>query len=210
MDEIFFKEYETANGFEFDQKEKELMAKQNYECDTCGNSFKEHNEDFYIVDDRCVDGADAMLCRNCYEDDYQCHCVICEEMDDNPTLENHHIYVSKALSEETDLKAGIYKVKSYPFFFGSILSGFDDFFNGALELVKEIDIAKVDNYINKYKHYEKYEYNGGNICECCVSTYTKIQGLYHKNSYLNEVFKNQNGLHLNITMKGIIKDGLRI
>ena len=202
----FFAKYEEVNGFTFDESEKTLMRKQDFCCESCGHDFRTYYSDFYVVNDWNQDASEVMLCRECYEDNYQTLCVICEELYDSPSLEDHNIFVNQGIAEENDLCVGIYQVISYPFFYGNILTGFEGLFVNALRLIKEIDISKARNLIEHPDH-GKYDYDSGNICECCVREWTVMPRLFYKIG-VNEVFKSPDGLHEIITKKGIIKDGV--
>jgi len=201
MDVEFLKDYEESNGFEFSESEKNYMVKQDYCCDTCGNSFKDYNDDFRVIDDE-----DRLICYDCYDQDFNTECGVCRQTFEKPTLEDHYIYINSKLAIESKLETGIYKVKSYPFYYGSILSGFDAFFNSSLELVKDLDIEKSKKLVESFFHRE--ECSSGDICETCVNEWRTVPRLYYKNKHLNEIFKNQSGIHSVITKKGIIKNGL--
>lgn len=151
-----------TSGFDLTSKEFKILKKQDFECYSCGkNLIKDY--DFPYV------GTEA-LCEDCHTEQNYTVCDICEEYFENlnyPT-DDEHIYINRELSKEQGYETGIYKVLRRPFFYGSILTGFDAFFANSLELVKSIDLDKYYEIL----HHSKDEIKSGMICPKCVKKFT--------------------------------------
>lgn len=189
MCNTFFKEYEKQNGFEFSQKEKDYMIKQDFSCDTCGVDFREHNEDFKVIEDE-----DRMICYNCYDDTYRTYCSICQHMFDNPdTPKETRLYVNKYASDEIGYPIGLYQVLEFPYFRCSILG--DDFTvnDRSIMQVSKIDFRKLG-----------FEDNGmdSKVCHECFDKYTGKERII--NNYVNRNY----GMHKTIYERGLINSSL--
>jgi hypothetical protein len=126
-------------------------------------------------------------------------CPCCENSFELVTKpEDHRFILSVANIKEfrLELKAGIYQVLEYPFFYGNCVTGFDGIFDGSIKLIKEIDIDKIMRF-NYGKGTERI--SADEICDECFDLYSGKS--YIKNSYCDKVF----GLHHNITLRGLIK-----
>ena len=143
------------------------------------------------------------MCEECNIEKNYTRCEICDS--DFPNIdfpdEEEHIYIGMELSKETGYKMGIYKVLSKPFFYGSILTGFDAFFDNFLELIKSINISMY--YEIKYGNSED---RSGIICPNCVEKFTEkgyIKPLRYWNSKKNK-FEIQ--IHKTINIRELIKN----
>lgn len=183
----FFKEYEKWNGFEFSQEEKDYMIEQDYACDTCGNDFRENNDDFVVVEDE-----DRMICRDCYEDAYQTFCIVCEEMFDDPkSPEETILYVDGEARNQTGLPIGIYQVLKFPFFMCSILGGGYSLFDNSIKQVSNLNFKLLGRDIEN-----------GKLCPDCFEKYTGKVRL--RNNYCNRGY----GVNHIITKRGLIRNSL--
>ncbi len=120
-------------------------------CSWCGNKIEN--------DSWCKDPKDKRryICDDCYRDNYTEDCPLCEDY-----YEKSEIADAFCLAPETakdmGMKPGIYKIKEYPFYYGNCVTGFDDFFEGAIELIKEIEFSNFQRGCEKIcKHcYEEH------------------------------------------------------
>ena len=152
-----------TSGFFLTSKEVLTLAKHDFECCMCGKNLIKA-DDFPTIRDN------EPYCEECYIEQFYTVCEVCEDNFPNidfPT-EDEHIYINKELYKETGYQIGIYKVLSKPFFYGSILTGFDAFFNDTLELIKAIDLDKYYNLLYRGKS----EIGSGCICPDCVKKFT--------------------------------------
>lgn len=189
----FFKEYEHHNGFEFSESEKQLMIKQDFACDCCGKDFKEDFEDFHIVDDRCEDKTDVMLCYRCYSDDYLTYCSICEDSFENPeTPEETVLYINKYASNEVGLSIGFYQILKFPYYLsdGFSMSLFDD------------TVKKISNLDMRELGRDDSDMSSSKVCYDCQKHYKGEKRII--NNYINK----KANLHRIIFERGLIKSSL--
>lgn len=185
-----------SSGFLINSKEFYLMKKQDFECEDCGKDLiKDYDYPSFTNGE--------VLCEDCNIEKNYTRCEICDS--DFPNIdfpdEEEHIYIGMELSKETGYKMGIYKVLSKPFFYGSILTGFDAFFDNSLELIKSINISMY--YEIKYGNSED---RSGIICPNCVEKFTEkgyIKPLRYWNSKKNK-FEIQ--IHKTINIRELIKN----
>lgn len=152
-----------SSGFYLTSKEFKVLKKQDFECYSCGKDLIK-DDDFPSIKE------EEALCEECYTEQYRTVCDVCEEYFENLDFpkDDEHIYINRELSKEQGYETGIYKVLSKPFFYGSILTGFDAFFDNSLELVKSIDLDKYYEIL----YHSKDEIKSGTICPECVKKFT--------------------------------------
>jgi hypothetical protein len=191
--EDFFKQYEDHNGFNFSESEKLLMIKQDFACDCCGNSFKDHLEDFQVVNDRCTTGEDAMLCYDCYQDDYLTECSICEDRFENPeTPEETVLYINKYASHEVGLSIGFYQVLEFPYY---LSDGFSiNLFDNSIKKISNLDMRDLGRYDSGMSN--------SKVCPDCQSRYKGEKRII--NNYINR----KANMHQIIFERGLIKSAL--
>ena len=81
------------------------------ECCNCGNKIEEY---YYKEKDN------EIYCDNCYQDNFQFTCSICEEYHDNPeTPQENYIYLHKEID---GYKQGFYNVLRFPVYFSDMFS----------------------------------------------------------------------------------------
>lgn len=150
-----------ASGFYVTSKEFKVLKKQDFECEDCGKDLiKDYDYPSFTNGE--------VLCEECDIEKNYTRCEVCENyyLNLDYLKDDEHIYINRELYEETGYEIGIYKVLSKPFFYGSILTGFDAFFDNTIELVKAIDLDKYYNH--------KSEVKSGCICPDCVIKFTNI------------------------------------
>ena len=192
--DAFFKQYEEHNGFEFSESEKNLMIKQNFECFTCGNSFKDDNEDFKVVTDKHANSEEeSMICWNCYSDDYLTYCGICENSFENPeTPQETVLYINKYASKEIGLSIGFYQVLKFPYYLsdGFSMSLFDD------------TVKKISNLDMRELGRDDSDMSSSKICYDCQKRYKGETRII--NNYINK----KANIHSIIFERGLIKSSL--
>ena len=193
---ILKKKANWCSGNALGAKEVDVLKRNDYECWQCGNDLIKEWDIPFIRDKVCY-------CENCYMEQFYTTCNACEDFYENIDYpaEDEHIYISKELGEEVGYKTGIYKVLSKPYFYGSCLTGFDDFFDNSLELVKAIDLDVYYGFLYR----SKAEIKGGDICPACVQRFSQtgyIKPVKHYNSKTNMEYI---AVHRSINQRAIIK-----
>ena len=189
----FYKEYEDRNGFDLSDEVKELLEKQDFECDCCGNDSKETFDDYQVVDDRREEKEDVLLCWNCYQDDYLTTCSICEDSFENPeTPQETVLYVNECASKEIGRNIGFYQVLKFPYYLsdGFSMSVFDD----TLKQFSSIDLRKLG--------YDDSDMSRSKVCPECASIFKGEKRIV--NNYCNR----KANLHSVIYKRGLIKSSL--
>lgn len=149
------------------------------ECDCCGTNIFEM-DDFPVFRD------DRFLCPQCELDKYYTTCPICQDHFEKATkAEDYTFIISKECvdGEGMELKPGFYKTNSWPFFYGSILSGFDNFYPGSIDLIHECDI---NSMLRKLNHGSADEVNCDEVCNGCFGIWTGKTPLV--NNYCNQEY----------------------
>lgn len=123
-----------------------LPAVASLECCHCGNQIE---EDYYREKDNDI------YCDNCYHEQFEFTCPICEEYcEEGKKPEECFIYLHK---EQDGYQPGFYKVKEFPVTISDMFSGW--ICEGALELASPTKV---------YKH-DKDEEPSGYICKECFN-----------------------------------------
>lgn len=193
---VLRKKQNYASGFDISSKEFEILKQQEFECCRCSaNLIKSY--DFPAFEEK------EAYCEECYIEYFYTVCEVCENNFPNIDYPNEeeHIYINKGLSKITGYETGIYKVLSKPCFYGSIVTGFDSFFDNSLQLIKSIDL---DIYYN-FLYQGKYEIKSGCICPDCVEKFTNkgyIKPQYNYN-LMTDSFKINP--HKSINIRALIK-----
>lgn len=134
-------------------------------CDSCNISIFEL-DDFPEVNQK----HDFVLCEECYDEEYREICPICEDFYDTLDGDTDYFVINEEASKELKHTPGIYKILERPFFYGDIISGFDNFYPESIELVTPIRI-------NEYKQVDVgdgfQEVTSGHICPDCIEKFTK-------------------------------------
>ncbi len=167
-------------------------------CTYCG-----HQLDEWEVEEPYTDDYGDIMCDECYKENYQDYCGLCEEYYDKPTKpEELFFVVSKEASTEVSMSSispGIYQTIHWPYFMGATGFGFETLFESSIRLVRELDINSMLSKL--YSNYHK-EIGANEICPECVEKYTNIK--YKKRTgYCNKEYK----LHWSIYERGIINEG---
>ena len=127
----------SSSPYEFDDEQIQLIIEHDCECDHCGKSI------FELDDFPCVSiERKEVLCEDCYDEEYRTTCPICEESWEIDEMTDY-FFISKSNSKEVGKPSGIYKILKRPFYYGDCVTGFDAFFDGAIQKVSDIDIEEV-------------------------------------------------------------------
>lgn len=179
------------------------------ECEYCGCS------------ESIIESDDEIICEECYDEEYTRDCSICEEYYDTKNYAPDHFVITEEVGAEIDRIPGIYKVLTRPFFYGDIVTGFDAFFDDAIELVipirmnlfKKIDVGEecsnvvadmiCPECIDKYVRKENYLKSGGIPCILLK----KYENDYIFADYTKEQLQRirQHIIHKRITCRGMIE-----
>lgn len=121
-----------------------LPAVESLECCHCGNEI---DEDYYREKDN------EIYCDNCYHEQIEFTCPICEDYHENPeTPQEHFVYLH---SEQDGYKPGFYNVLRFPVYISDMFSA--TLCSDALKLASDTKV---------YKH-DKEENLSGFICKEC-------------------------------------------
>jgi len=107
------------------------------------------------------------MCESCYTEHYQETCPICEDYFDKATRADDYFFaITKSIADtgiqynSKPMRPGIYRAFEWPMYFGNCVTGFEGFFSGSIELIKEIPL-------DGYEFCEE-------ICHECVEKYTRL------------------------------------
>ncbi len=155
----------SSSPIEVEPKEIQFIIKHECECSRCGKSIFEM-DDFpeLLTDD------DEIMCEECYDEHYREYCPICENSYDTKDYEAYHFVITEEVGAEIGKTPGIYKALTKPFFYGNIVTGFDAFFDHAIELVAPIRM----NLFKKIDCGDSCcEVSNDMICPECVEKYVR-------------------------------------
>ena len=155
----------NSSPYEFDQEQIQLIIEHDCECDHCGKSIFELDD----FPDVSVERKEV-FCEDCYDEEYRTICPICEESWEIDDFTDY-FFISKTNSKEVGKPSGIYKILERPFYYGDCLTGFDAFFDGAIQKVSDIDIEEV--YSILYPQLNKENLTLDCICPHCAEKYLR-------------------------------------
>jgi hypothetical protein len=132
----YFKTGYSSSPVEIGEEKIKRLIEHECECDYCGKSIFEL-DDYPVL----PGGRDEVICEYCYDEHYRTVCALCEEHVDNDYM-SEYFFISKGMSKEVGREMGMYKILKYPFYYGNCVTGFDDFFNDAIEKVSSLNIEE--------------------------------------------------------------------
>lgn len=146
-------------------KEISFLIAHECTCDYCHESiFELDDHPNLLMDD------DELMCEDCYDEHYRQTCPICEESYYTKDYEPDHFVITEEVASEIGKLPGIYKALTKPFFYGNIVTGFDGFFDNAIQLVAPIRI----NTLKKIDCGDDCcEVGNDMICPECVEKYVR-------------------------------------
>ena len=195
---------------------KEIETELN--CYYCGDPLEGEDLESPFMDDD-----NEVMCYNCYSEHFEETCPICEEHYYTKDFCSDFFVLAEELAKEVNKIPGIYHVKERPFFYGDVITGFDNFNDDAIELVLKIKI-------NVYKKTDCGDYcqevGTGLICPDCINKFVRdksyiksnsipciLMKKYENDSFYKDYSKEQLSLirrktiHERITCRGMVERG---
>jgi len=205
----------SSSPYEFDDNQIELIIEHDCECDNCGKSIFQLDDYPNVNIER-----KEVLCEDCYDESYRTFCPICEESFEIEEMPDY-FFISRANSKHTRKPCGIYKILERPFYYGNCVTGFEGFFDYAIQKVSDIDIEEV--YSILHPRLDKSGIALDCICPDCATRYLRkdnfiMADLFY--SILNEKDRNrlfadysderihrtrQDMIHRRITFRGMLQ-----
>ncbi len=205
----------NSSPHRFNDAQIQLIAEHDCECDHCGKSIFELDD----FPDVSVERKEV-LCEECYDEEYRTTCPICEESWEIDEMTDY-FFISKTNSKEVGKSPGIYKVLERPFYYGNFLTGFDAFFDDAIQKVSDIDIEKAYSILHPRLNKENITLDC--MCPHCAEkylrkdNYIKADSLYCilQEKQRNQMFADysderihrlrQDMIHRRITFRGLLQ-----
>lgn len=205
----------NSSPHEFNKEQLQLIIKHDCECDNCGKSIFEMDDFPDVSVER-----EEVLCEYCYDEKYRTICPICEDSWEINEMTDY-FFISKYNSKEVRKSSGIYKILKRPFYYGDCVTGFDDFFDEAIEKVSDINIEEV--YSILHPQLNKEDLTLDCMCPHCSEKYLrkdnfiKADNLYCllQEEQRNKLFSDysderihalrQDMIHRRITFRGILQ-----
>ena len=176
----------SSSPVNISEEEIEIIIKSDCQCSNCGKSI-------FDMDDYPIIREGEVYCEDCEIERFFSTCPICSEHYENYTeIEEERIIISKETveSERLEVKPGFYKVLSHPIYFGNCITGFEGFFDNAIQLERECDINSM--LYKLYPHNGEEQVNMDFCCNDCFEKYTgktKIVNNYVDKKYGRELVK---------------------
>ncbi len=155
----------SSSPYEFGDEHIQLIIDHDCECDHCGKSIFELDDFPYVSIER-----KEVLCEDCYDEEYRTTCPICEESCEIDEMTDY-FFISKSNSKEVGKPSGIYKMLERPFYYGDYITGFDAFFDGAIQKVSDIDIEEVYSILHPRLNKENLTLDC--MCPDCTEKYLR-------------------------------------
>ena len=205
----------SSSPYEFDDEQIQLIIEHDCECDHCGKSIFELNDFPCVSIER-----KEVLCEDCYDEEYRTTCPICEESWEIDEMTDY-FFISKSNSKEVGKPSGIYKILERPFYYGDCVTGFDAFFDGAIQKVSDIDIEEVYSILHPRINKENITLDC--MCPHCAEKYLRKDNFIRADSLYcilqekqrNQMFADysderihrlrQDMIHRRITFRGLLQ-----
>ena len=158
-----------SSPHEYSDEELDVIIASDCKCDHCGKSIFDLN-DFPEVKDGEV------ICEDCYSIEYRTICPICEE-EYEKDAETDYFFITKSTTRDARLPIGLYKALERPFFYGDCVTGFDGFFDGAVEQVNDLSIDEFISIKHGRLMREEEDIETDMICPDCAKLYTQYENL---------------------------------
>lgn len=142
-----------------------MAKKKKTTCDYC----------YCEIEDEPFRGDGMTLCEDCWLDLCCSTCPVCEEhyeKDSVKTGENEYFFLTRETAELTGHPVGMYRVLEHPFYYGDCVTGFDDFYDGAVEQVSDLDIEEQKRSESRY--FDR-RIHADIICPDCAAKYKDIR-----------------------------------
>jgi len=170
-------------------------------CSYCGNDLSEEELEYPREDE-----SGDIMCDNCYYDNYEEICPICENsyIKQN-TPEETYFIVSKDTEKDAGIKAGVYQVLKYPVFCAATGGlGTTYMYPENYKLLRECDI---DSMLNKLYGKGNYGHsiNTNFCCPNCAERFSKTSTFNQIRTNWSDPFTK---IHRNIYERGVIQHGV--
>lgn len=175
-----YKHNYASSPFELTDSELDYIIENDCECSSCGNDIFEEYDAPNIIDNK-------LLCESCYHEQYYDTCPICKDYFWKPqTPQEDILIISEHVVKEYGLRLapGFYQVLEYPYYYGNILTGFDDLFYHAIKLLRRCNINAI--MFALYPVHGNEQVGAGSCCDSCYNKYTGRTRLL--NRYCNKVY----------------------
>lgn len=160
----------ASSPIEFTDAELDVIEKDDYECSCCRTSV------FDMYDYPAIrDG--HVYCEDCFIEQFYETCPICENHYKPEEGGEEYFFLTPRTAKITRRPVGMYRVLEHPFFHGDCVSGFDDFFDGAIEQVNDFDI---EAYLRQKRHDDDVRIDTEIICPDCARKYIEIAKTVNK------------------------------
>lgn len=193
------KAYSKKHCAKWDDDDIQRVISADCRCSRCGTSIFDMDDYPYTSEDEY-----DVICTECYDEVFSSYCECCENRYEERYQTEKFIVFTPAHIENNSLegiKAGIYRVKKYPIFYGNIVSGFDGLFNENIELVRECDIDSMITKIHGSDHEQRY---ADSICQDCAEKFALITPLAKSYVQYIDTFTR---VHFNVNERAILKQG---
>lgn len=157
-----------SSPIEFTEEEIDAIIANDCKCSQCGESI------FNLADFPIVRNGEV-FCEYCNDSEFKTTCPVCEENYETE-YQTDYFFITKETTRDTHLPVGLYKATKHPFFYGDCVTGFDGFYNDAIEQVNNIDIDEYKRIeLAPCQIYDSVKTDL--ICPDCAKKYTKYENL---------------------------------
>ncbi len=155
-----------SSPVEFTDAELDAIEKNGYECCMCRKSV-------FQMDDYPAVRDGSVYCEDCYCEEVLDTCPLCEEHYDPADLgDGEYFFITPSFAKTVHKPVGMYRVLEHPFFYGNCVTGFDDFYDGAIEQVSDFDI---EAYLRKVRQRDDITVGIDIICPDCAKKYLEMK-----------------------------------
>lgn len=158
-----------SSPHEFTEEELDTIIESGCKCDHCGKSIFDLN-DFPEIRDGEV------FCEDCYSVEHRTICPICEEEYEKDD-KTDYFFITKSTTMDARLPIGLYKALKRPFFYGDCVTGFEGFFDGAVEQVNDLNIDEFVSIKLSRLNNDEEEIETDMICPDCAKLFTQYENL---------------------------------
>lgn len=172
-----FNDNYSSSPVSLNRREINLLIKADCKCEYCGTSI------FELDDFPRTDGKEV-ICEECFHEQYEATCPICEEYFEKALkAKDEKIVVTKEAMAELGIdKPGFYQVTSYPYYRACVVMGVEQLYQSSLKLIRECDI----NSMHKKLYPHSDEITSGECCHDCVDRYSGKSKI--KNNYCDKEY----------------------
>jgi DNA-directed RNA polymerase subunit RPC12/RpoP len=159
------KDIEHKDSYSFTKKECKIIRKEDFKCSNCGKNIFELN-DFPVIRD------DMVFCEECYSDEYDEICSLCEEIEERKDNEEEQPFPKNpffySVKDDEEHIPGIYEAIKYPIWSSNGFST-DIWWDNVKFVCSKEDYLK--QYPDRKDNFENAEY----ICNDCYNIAKEIR-----------------------------------